>query len=246
MKNILFCLISLFLIYSTASSQNFTFQRLGPSIIQFPTGTDTVVQIPAITQNNTSNTYNFRFARIVNDLPSGWFTSMCYDLCYASSVDTIPPPPSPPYNLASNQIDTNFYVDFDCHGDGLGTAVIIMYEEGNPSNFAQDTFKVLVGQIGIQNISSIAEDYSLNQNYPNPFNPNTSIEFSLPKKENVQLVVYDILGNEVARLINNELLNKGRYNFVFNADNYNLSSGVFIYKLSTPGFLQIKKMILIK
>jgi hypothetical protein len=246
MKRILFCLISLFLIYSTASSQDFTFQRLGPSIIQFPTGTDTMVQIQAITKNNTSNTYNFRFARIVNDLPSGWFTSMCYELCYTSTVDTIPPPPMTPYNLDSNHVDTNFYIDFDCQGDGLGTAIVRMYEEGNPTNFAQDTFKVLVGQIGIQNISSIAEDYLLGQNYPNPFNPNTTIEFSLPKKESVRLVVYDVLGNEVTSLINNELLNKGRYNFVFNADSYNLSSGVFIYKLSTPNFTQIKKMILIK
>ncbi len=246
MKRIIFCLISLFLIYATASSQDFTFQRLGPSVIQFPTGTVTMVSIKAITKNNTSNTYNFRFARIVNNLPSGWSTSMCYDLCYGPGVDTIPPPPGSPKILGPNHVDTNFYVDFDCHGDGLGTVIVRMYEEGNPTNFAQDTFKVQVGPIGIQNISSVAEDYSLSQNYPNPFNPNTTIEFSLPKKENVRLIVYDVLGNEVARLISNELLNKGRYNFLFNADSYNLSSGVFIYKLSTPNFSQIKKMILIK
>lgn len=246
MKNFLLCLISLFVFYSASYSQDFTFKRLGPPVIQFPTGTDTMVSIKAITKNNTSNTYSFRFARILNNFPSGWLTSMCYDLCYGPGVDTIPPPPSNPSVLGPNHVDTNFYIDFDCHGDGLGTAVVRMYEEGNPTNFVQDTFQVQVGPIGIKNISSIADEYELNQNYPNPFNPSTIITFSIPKQENVNLIVYDVLGNEVAGLLKNESLNTGSYRYEFNADKYNLSSGVYFYKLSTSDFSTLKKMMFVK
>ena len=246
MKKFLLCLVSLFVFYSTSSSQDFTFQRLDPNVT-LPIGSpDTVIQIRAIVTNNTSNTYNFRFARIENTMASGWSTSMCYDLCYASFIDTIPPPPSPAYNLAPNQVDTNFYIDFDCHGNGFGTAIVRMYVEGNPGNYSQDTFIVEIGAIGIQNISSIADDYDLKQNYPNPFNPSTIITFSIPKKENVNLIVYDVLGNEVAGLLKNETLNMGSYSYEFNADKYNLSSGVYFYKLSTSDFSTLKKMMFIK
>ena len=246
MKKFLLCLISLFVFYSTSYTQDFTFKRLGPPVIQFPTGTDTMVSIKAITKNNTSNTYYFRFARIENTMAPGWSTSMCYNLCYASFLDTIPPPPSPADSLTPNQVDTNFYIDFDCHGDGLGTAIVRMYEEGNPTNYVQDTFKVQIGNIGIKNISSIANDYELKQNYPNPFNPSTIITFSIPKNENVNLIVYDVLGNEVAGLLKNETLNTGSYRYEFNADKYNLSSGVYFYKLTTTDFSKMKKMMFVK
>ena len=246
MKKFLLCLVSLFVFYSTSSSQDFTFQRLDPNV-QLPEGTgDTTVQLRAVITNNTANTYNFRIARLVNNLPSGWLTYMCYDLCYTSSTDTIPPPPSSAYNLAPNQVDTNFYIDFECHGNGLGTAVVRMYDVGNPGNYSQDTFKVLIGNSGIKNISSIANDYELKQNYPNPFNPGTIITFSIPKKENVNLIVYDVLGIEVASLLKNETLNTGSYRYEFNADKYNLSSGVYFYKLITTDFSTMKKMMFVK
>ena len=246
MKKFLLCLISLFVFYSASYSQDFTFKRLGPNV-QLPEGTgDTTVQLRAVITNTTANTYNFRIARLVNNLPSGWLTYMCYDLCYTSTTDTIPPPPLTPYILGSMHVDTNFYIDFDCHGNGLGTAIVRMYDVGNTSNYSQDTFKVQVGNSGIKNISTIADNYELKQNYPNPFNPSTIITFSIPKKENVSLIVYDVLGNEVADLLKNETLNTGSYSYEFNADKYNLSSGVYFYKLSTSDFSTLKKMIFIK
>jgi photosystem II stability/assembly factor-like uncharacterized protein len=90
----------------------------------------------------------------------------------------------------------------------------------------------------------LAGDYSLEQNYPNPFNPSTSISFNLPQDGFVNLKIYNILGNEVAVLINNELL-AGRHNYVFDASG--LSSGVYFYRLEMNNkFFETKQMILLK
>jgi len=86
--------------------------------------------------------------------------------------------------------------------------------------------------------------YSLTQNYPNPFNPSTKIEYSLPVEGNVTLKIFNILGQEVRTLINNELTNAGRYTITFDASN--LPSGIYIYRLQTGNFSSNKKMILLK
>ncbi len=85
--------------------------------------------------------------------------------------------------------------------------------------------------------------FNLSQNYPNPFNPATSIEFVLPEKQFVTLKVFDILGNQVAVLLN-ELKDKGVHTIIFDA--HNLSSGMYIYKIQTEKYSATKKMILTK
>jgi hypothetical protein len=98
--------------------------------------------------------------------------------------------------------------------------------------------------IGIQNISSeIPSSFSLSQNYPNPFNPTTNIEFAIAKSGFVSLKVYDILGKEASTLVNNSLA-AGKYKVDFNASN--LTSGIYFYKLSSEGFSDVKRMVLIK
>jgi len=86
-------------------------------------------------------------------------------------------------------------------------------------------------------------DYLLSQNYPNPFNPSTNINFTLPNTEFVTLKIYDILGKEVATLINEEL-NAGNHTKIWDAKN--LSSGVYFYKLQAGKFSETKKMILVR
>ncbi len=97
---------------------------------------------------------------------------------------------------------------------------------------------------GIQsNGSEIPNSFSLNQNYPNPFNPVTNIKFNLPKSGNVRLVVFDVMGREVATMIN-ENMSAGSYTADFNA--VSLSSGIYFYKLITADFTDTKKMMLVK
>ncbi len=86
-------------------------------------------------------------------------------------------------------------------------------------------------------------EYSLQQNYPNPFNPTTVINYQIPKDGLVTLKVYDVLGREVATLIN-EHQQAGRYNINFDASN--LPSGVYIYQIRAGDYNQSRKMLLIK
>jgi len=85
--------------------------------------------------------------------------------------------------------------------------------------------------------------FVLSQNYPNPFNPATNIEFSIAKFGPVQIKVYDMLGREVATIVD-ENLQPGAYTRAWNAGN--LASGVYFYRLVTPSFLAVKKMMLIR
>jgi hypothetical protein len=85
--------------------------------------------------------------------------------------------------------------------------------------------------------------YKLSQNYPNPFNPVTKIDYALPKSGFVTLKVYDMLGREVVNLVS-ENKTIGNYSVDFNASN--LTSGVYFYRLEVNGFVDTKKMMLIK
>ena len=89
----------------------------------------------------------------------------------------------------------------------------------------------------------IPDRFVLEQNYPNPFNPSTEIKFSISKASNVKLIVTDILGREVATLVNDDL-SAGNYSINFNAQN--ISSGVYFYTLITDNFKQSRKMILMR
>ena len=98
--------------------------------------------------------------------------------------------------------------------------------------------------VGVENPNSVFPNkFSLEQNYPNPFNPTTNIEFNLPEQGEVELTVYDLLGNKIKTLVN-EQKNAGNYNVTF--DGKNLASGVYYYLLKTNGSLITKKMILMK
>jgi hypothetical protein len=85
--------------------------------------------------------------------------------------------------------------------------------------------------------------YSLSQNYPNPFNPVSKIVFTIPKRENVSLKVYDILGSEITTLVNKEL-DAGKYEVDFSGKD--LSSGIYIYQIKAGAFRETKKMILMR
>jgi photosystem II stability/assembly factor-like uncharacterized protein len=93
------------------------------------------------------------------------------------------------------------------------------------------------------------ENFELFQNFPNPFNPVTNIGYELPVASEVILIVYDVVGKEIALLVN-EKQNPGKYNFQLSIDDYHLTSGVYFYQLSATGgkdkFIQTKKMILLK
>jgi hypothetical protein len=100
------------------------------------------------------------------------------------------------------------------------------------------------GLVGVHNpIGLVPGQFSLSQNYPNPFNPTTTIQFNMPKAGNVEIKVFDILGREVATLVN-EFKPVGVHSVNFNASN--LSSGVYFYTMKSADFTITKKMLLVK
>ncbi|MCX6164625.1 MAG: T9SS type A sorting domain-containing protein, partial [Ignavibacteriae bacterium] len=144
-------------------------------------------------------------------------------------------------------------VAFQFHGwDGAGNGSYT-----SPDTLGFDTLKTIAISnpivetarwtqiaVGINNISSeIPDKYVLYQNYPNPFNPNTNIKFAIKDFTFVSLKIYNILGKEVATLVN-ENLKAGIYEVPFS--NNRISSGIYFYKISTDNFIEIKKMLLIK
>ena len=96
----------------------------------------------------------------------------------------------------------------------------------------------------VETENNIPTDICLYQNYPNPFNPITKIKFEIPKTMKINFLIYDILGREVKKLINNEMKQAGRYVVEFDGTNY--ASGVYFYRIEAGTFVQSKKMVLIK
>jgi hypothetical protein len=109
-------------------------------------------------------------------------------------------------------------------------------------NFAPNKTISVVTSTGVSN-NPVHYEWSLDQNYPNPFNPSSFIKFSIPQNEFVTLKVYNILGKEVATLIN-ESKAPGNYDIKF--DGGKLASGIYLYKITAGSFTQTDKMILMK
>lgn len=137
------------------------------------------------------------------------------------------------YANASSQFKIRFRLQSDAGVTSQGWHVddirILTYCQG------------VINSVG--NIEQLPVKYSLEQNYPNPFNPVTRINYAIAKEGFVKLTIYDLLGREVNVLVN-EVKNAGYYSVDFNG--VNLSSGVYFYKLESNGFVDTKKLTLIK
>ncbi|MCK9280776.1 MAG: T9SS type A sorting domain-containing protein [Melioribacteraceae bacterium] len=129
------------------------------------------------------------------------------------------------------------------------TVQIRFYLYSDPSTVGYgwviDNVKIEGAPTGIAGESIIPTQFSLSQNYPNPFNPETIIEYSIAADIHVTLKLYDILGREVAKIID-ENKSPGHYKERFSAAKSDLSSGIYFYKLSAGNFTSTKKMILLK
>jgi hypothetical protein len=106
-----------------------------------------------------------------------------------------------------------------------------------------DYNSILVGVDNSNNKIIVPTEYILEQNYPNPFNPTTTIKYSIPHASKIKIQIYDILGREVATVIN-EMKSAGTYTATFNAAN--MSSGVYFYRLQAGSFTETKKLLLLR
>ncbi len=95
---------------------------------------------------------------------------------------------------------------------------------------------------------NIPSDYNMSQNYPNPFNPTTTIEFNLSTKSNVTINIYNLLGEKIQQLVNQEY-SAGNYKVTWNgktSDGVQTATGIYFYRLETDNFVETKKMLLLK
>jgi hypothetical protein len=108
---------------------------------------------------------------------------------------------------------------------------------------SDQSFKIIDSTTSVDWDNDKSYSFALIQNYPNPFNPTTTIKIAIPKSSFISLKVYDLLGREVATLVNEEKT-AGNYEAEFNGST--LSSGIYFYKLQTENYTEVKKMILLK
>lgn len=139
----------------------------------------------------------------------------------------------------NNNTVANNAPDVVGYRDGSGFSGGVLYSGNNSLYYDGSPLPTAIDPIG----GILPSSFVLEQNYPNPFNPATTIKFSVPATGFVMLKVFDVTGKEVASLVNGEL-KAGNYKADFNASQ--LGSGVYFYKLVANGFIDTKKMILIK
>jgi hypothetical protein len=117
------------------------------------------------------------------------------------------------------------------------------YNIGGPSGWSNVfVFRSLVTDIN-QVTDMIPDSYKLYENFPNPFNPTTDLRFDIPTSSIVRITIYNSMGKEITKLVN-EKLNAGRYQAQWNASD--VSSGVYFYKLTAGDYNDVKRMILVK
>jgi len=183
--------------------------------------------------------------RTLDDLPQGWTSSLCFgESCFAPSTDSVattggPFPPLQPGDtlLASVHVLSDSF--------SIATAYI-QVQIGtfrNPNDRTIIDYTATTDPPIDVEVEFNLSSYELEQNYPNPFNPSTQINYNVAEGGLVNLKVYNILGIEVASLVN-EYKPAGSYQATF--DGNDLSSGVYIYNLSVNDFTNTRKMILEK
>ena len=153
----------------------------------------------------------------------------------------------PSFSLSSNTVFlSSVYVPVQSSSIQVGQSVTIWADQDQNGNLkATQVLQISseVTSVNDKNNENLPVSYELKQNYPNPFNPSTDITFTLAKQENVSLVVYNIIGQEVAKLVSGPM-SAGSHVVKFNA--VNLTSGVYLYRLKAGNFVSVKKMILLK
>ncbi len=222
------------------NAQDFTLTVDHASIVD-SVGSEMIFEFTAV--NNSSSNLTLYIARVGEDLPENWQSSLCFEYCFSPLIDTI----ETTSEWGSSPLAPQDSAFFSVHVFALvnGGTGYLTIEVGNADN---PTDTIIYNLTASTEPSATVEteklgQFELFQNYPNPFNPTTTITYTVPERTNVSVKVYNITGKEVAALVN-EVKDQGAYSVNFNAEN--LSSGVYFYKISAGQFSSVRKMILIK
>jgi len=237
-------LLNLFLIFALTSSlfsQDITFVPRQTNLSGI-LGTEIIFYIDVT--NITQADQTVFLVRTINNLPADWTSSLCFDSClpfWIDSATTTPEYGSTPLTPGeTREIAVHVFSQVNY---GTGYVQIQAGTLRNPNTRITVDLTAIVNPVSVENQNTLVSDYYLEQNYPNPFNPSTKINFGLKKAGNIEITVFNILGNKVATLVNG-FNAAGKHSVLFNAST--LSSGIYFYKIVTNEFTQTRKMILEK
>lgn len=148
-----------------------------------------------------------------------------------------------------NQTSGNYVVHYLYYEDAVPGAAIFNGQVAGQNSWSNDgawkynSLELPFGPTSVDDNGTVVNNFTLDQNYPNPFNPSTTIKYSVAERSNVTIKVYDMLGKEVASLVNS-VKDAGSYEVNFNAQN--LASGMYVYSITAGNFTSSKKMMLLK
>lgn len=212
------------------------------TLIQGNIGDEMIFYIDVTNISNVRQTVFI--VRTINDLPSDWYSSLCFNVCFPPDRDSIATTPdfgSSPLNPGESR-ELSLHVTA-VNQDSIAHVQLQAGTFNNPVDRIIVNFTATTIPVSVNMDDSSPSEYNLTQNYPNPFNPSTMINYNVGEPGLVQLKVYNVLGVEVATLVNDSK-SSGNYSVDFNAANF--SSGVYFYSLSVNNFTQTRKMILEK
>ena len=226
----------------------FEYYRFGTSLGSFYQiyKFDTTLTIPQL--GTLPLRFLVRGARLGLDtltVPAGFFNAVKFRIEIKVQYLVQLPPPLPPIGIDLVTIPFN---------DWLAQGRYIIKSVQEP--FSIDTLNLFIPGsmrelVEFKSVTSVKDEkinfdgFELYQNYPNPFNGLTVIQFNLPKREKVNLKIFDLIGREIETLVDDEL-NSGLHHIYFEASNYNLSSGIYYYTLRTESGFKSKAMIYLK
>jgi hypothetical protein len=194
--------------------------------------------------NTSSTAITVILVRTLNNLPVGWESAMCFDVCFPFTMDSIATTPafgSSPLVPAESRPFSLHVFPRTTHGTGVVT--ITAWTSRDPTTHQPLTFTAITDPTSVEATGWNPYRYWLLQNYPNPFNPSTTVEFALPHSGFVTLKIFNILGEEVAPLVD-EAKDPGTYRTSWDASG--MASGVYLYRLQAGHFVETKKLLLLK
>ena len=240
------------LLSGRALGQSFTFVP-DDTVLSAPLGSEMVFN--ATLTNTSTQMLTLALIRTVNNLPVGWESSMCFSVCFQSTIDSIATTPA----FGSSPLNPSESRPFSLHvysttNNGTGIVRIVAKNLNNPLDERVLTFTASSIPVNVSGVEHLPTEFSLSQNYPNSFNPSTTIGYSLPGEAFVTVKVYDVLGQEV-KTLRNTMETTGNHYVVWDGRNTagaSVASGVYMYRMEampvrgTGAFSSVKKMLLLR
>jgi len=194
--------------------------------------------------NTSGRALTLGMVRALNDLPEGWQSSLCIDLCYSPFLDSV----ATTADFGSSPVRAGDTAAVSVHvfpltNPGRGVIRVVVMDVSNPSDRQEFRFTTDATATTVQQAEGTVRGFALDQNYPNPWNPATAIRYRVAGEGRVSLRLYDALGREVKVLVD-ERQQAGEH--TVELDGSGLASGVYLYRLVSGSRVQARSMILVK